>query len=240
MRLVLSFLLLVTIFIPDISAENLPSWLIPLREVVYEQQLNADEVRPVYQTAKISALEQLTGNELFLAFSRCEYLMGRALQFDGRFSEAAPHYAEGINYAERVIETAPNAEAWVLMAENLSQSCVVRSTSFAIANGLNVEKYAKNALGYNSRNAAAQHIIAARWVYAPSPLHNYRRGIEMMEAILKNGDMEKDDRFNVYVAIAYAYVQQRKTAEAGPWIERALEIYPTNKFAKELLTTRRR
>ena len=236
----IAFLLLfIAVFLPtSLRAESLPEWLIPLREAVYEQQLNSDEIEPLYLAVKTTAAIHLSGAALDLALSRCEYLMGRVLQFENRFDEAADCYAEGIRLAEKALETAPSAEAWVLMAENLSQSCVVRSTAFVMANGLNVEKYAKNALTYNSRNAAAQHIIAARWVYAPAPLNNFRRGIEMMEAIITGGDMEKDDRFNVCIAIGYAYVQQRRYADARPWITKALEIYPTNKFAAELLNMR--
>jgi Tfp pilus assembly protein PilF len=77
-------------------------------------------------------------------------------------------------------------------------------------------------------------MVAARWVYAPPPFHNYKKGIEMMEAILTEGDMEKDDRFNVHISIGYAYIQQKKYADARPWIDKALEIYPSNKFARDL------
>jgi tetratricopeptide (TPR) repeat protein len=120
-------------------------------------------------------------------------------------------------------------------AENLSQCCAVSGVAYAMANGLDVDKFAKNALALNSRNAAAQYLSAARWVFAPAPLNNLKKGIEMMMDILVKGDMEKDDRFNVNSAIGYAYVQQKKYAEARPWLLKSLEIYPSNKFAAELL-----
>ena len=221
-----------------LRAESLPEWLIPLREAIYEQQLSADEVRPLYETAKTSAREHSFGAELDLALSRCEYFMGRVLQFDKRNNEASVHYTEGMRLAEKSIETTPSAGAWQMLAENLSQNCAIRSTAYVMANGLNVEKYAKNALAMNRRNAAAQYIVAARWVFAPSPFHNHRRGIQMMEDILSNGDLEKDDRFNVHLAIGYAYIQQRKYADARPWLLQSLEIYPTNKYARELLEKR--
>jgi tetratricopeptide (TPR) repeat protein len=122
-----------------------------------------------------------------------------------------------------------------MLAENISQSCAVRGTAYAMANGLKVEQYAKKALALESRRAAAQYLIAARWVFAPAPFHNIKKGIEMMEAILTGGDMEKDDRFNVYSAIGYAHVRQKKYNEARPWLLKSLEIYPTNKFARSLL-----
>jgi len=219
-------------------AENLPQWMLPLREAIYEQQLNVQEIMPLYLEAKAQAQAQLSGTALDLALSRCEYFMGRAYQFYKQDSEARAHFEEGIRLAERALATEPTSEAWLMRAENLSQTCAVSSVSFALSNGLSVEKFAKNALAINSRNAAAQYIVAARWVFAPAPFHNYKKGIEMMTAILSEGDVGKDDLFNVYSAIGYTYVQQKKFDDARPWLHRALEIYPTNKYAAELLSKR--
>jgi tetratricopeptide (TPR) repeat protein len=209
--------------------------MLPLREAIYEQELNADEVKPLYLAAKTAAHEHCTGAELDIALSRCEYFMGRAFQYEKRNKEAGVHYSEGMKLAEKALEASPSAAAWLLRSENLSQNCAVRSLSYAISNGLDVDKFAKNALALHKRNAAAQYIVAARWVYAPGLLGNHKKGIQMMQAIITEGDMEKDDMFNVYSAIAYAYNQQKKYAEARPWLIKALEIYPTNKYAAELL-----
>jgi tetratricopeptide (TPR) repeat protein len=227
--------LLFTAFCVGLWSENLQEWLIPLREAVYEQKLNVDEIRPLYFAAKTASNANLSGSVLDLALSRCEYFMGRAFQDKKRNDEAFARYQDGIKLAEKSLSAAASAEAWVMRAENLSQSCAVGKVSYAIANGLNVEKFAKNALALNSRNAAAQIIIAARWVYAPAPFNDLKKGIEMMMAVLDKGDMEKDDRFNVNYAIAYAYVQQKKYADARPWLLKSLEIYPSNKYAAELL-----
>jgi len=215
--------------------EALPEWLVPLREAIYEQKLKADEIGPLYRAAQTSAREQSSGTALDLALSRCEYFMGRALQYEERNNEARVHYNEGMRLAEKALAVEPSAEGWLIRAENLSQACALGPLSFTMSNGLNVEKFAKNALAINSRNAAAQFIVAARWVYAPAPFNNLKRGIEMMQAILTNGDLEKDDLFNVNLAIGYAYIQQKKYAEARPWLLKSLEIYPTNKYTAELL-----
>jgi len=216
------------------SGETLPEWF-PLREAVYEQQLTADEIEPMYREISSQARSLLSGAARYLTLSRCEYMMGRAYQYEERKNEAMARYDEGIRMAERAMEMQESAEAWVMLAENISQSCVVRPASYAIANGLKVERYAKNALAIDSRNAAAQIMIAVRWVYAPAPFHNYNRGIEMLTAISNGSDMEKDDTFNVYLAIGYAYIQRKNNAQARIWLSRALEIYPTNKFAQSLL-----
>ena len=59
-----------------------------------------------------------------------------------------------------------------------------------------------------------------------------------MNAVLTEGDMEKDDLFNVYSAIGYAYIQQKKHDEARPWLLKSLEVYPGNKYAQSLLQKR--
>jgi len=227
--------LLLTAFCVELWAESLQEWLIPLREAVYEQELSVDEINALYSAAKAAAYENCSGAGLDLALSRCEYFMGRAFQDNKRKNEAFARFQEGMKLAEKALAAAPSAEAWVMRAENLSQSCAAGTVGYAMSNGLNVEKFAKNALALNSRNAAAQIIIAARWVYAPSPFNNLKRGINMMMDVLSKGDMEKDDHFNVNTAIGYAYVQQKKYADARPWLLKSLEIYPSNKFASELL-----
>jgi len=215
---------------------NIPEWLIPLRDSVYEQKLKSAEIKPIYQSAKTASQNNAKGTELDLALSRCEYYMGRALVYENLNDEAKVCFFEGMRLAEKALEAEPSSEAWLMVTENLSQICGIGPWTYTMANGLNVEKYAKNALTFNSRNAAAQYIVAARWVFAPSPFSNHKRGIEMMMDIPNNSDMDKDDAFNVYSAIGYGYIQQKKFADARPWLLKSLEIYPSNKYAAELLT----
>ena len=214
---------------------ELPDWYLPLREAVYEQNLKADEITPLYGAAKARAENSLSGAEQYLALSRCEYMMGRACQYEEKNELAAKHYDAGMDWAEKSLALNESAEGWQMLAENLSQSCAVRPASYAVANGLKVEKFSKNALAVNKRNAAAQYMIAARWVYAPPPFHNYKKGIEMMQAIISDADMQKDDEFNVYLSIAYANIKQKKYPEAQAWLVKSFNVYPTNKYAKKLL-----
>jgi tetratricopeptide (TPR) repeat protein len=202
---------------------------------VYEQNLTADEIVDMYRAARDEAEKSLSGAGQLVVFSRCEYMMGRAYQYEERKDEAAARYAGGITWAEKALDAGAGAEAWQMLAENISQSCAVRSVSYAMANGLKVERYAKNVLKLDARNAAALYMTAARWVFAPSPFNNYKKGIQMMEEILTRGDMQRDDRFNVYSAIGYAYYQQKKFTEARPWFLKSLEVYPTNKYVRGLL-----
>ena len=219
-----------------IWAESTPEWLIPLREAVYEQKLNSEEVRPIYQRARRAAHDNLSGAPLNVALSRCEYLMGRVLDYEKQNDRALTYYEEGKKFAEKAIEIRPSAEAWVMVAENLSHIIPLRNWTYTLANGLDVEKFSKNALALNKRNAAAQIMIAARWVYAPAMFRDLPKGIDMMQKVLTEGDLDKDDYFNVYVGIGYGNIQQKNNSQARSWLLKALEIYPTNKYAAELLS----
>jgi len=233
--LVLIILFAVWLSPAALEAQNSPQWMVALRDAIYEQKLTANQIVPVYNAAKAAARQNLSGAALNIALSRCEFFMGRAYLFEERNNEARINFSEGLRIADGLVQTAPGDEAWVLRAENLSHICQISSVAFVMANGLKVEEYARNALQYNGRNAKAQYLIAARWVYAPAPLNNIKKGIEMMTAIIQNGDMDRDDRFNVYSAIGYAHLQQKKNADARIWLQRSLEVYPTNKYVNGLL-----
>ena len=235
MRIFILFLLL-NVCPAFLWAENIPEWLVPLRDAIYEQKLNVSQVEPLYQAAKKTANDNLKGAELDAALSRCEYFMGRALHYDKQNDSAISHYSEGMALAKKAISEKPSCEAWLILGENLSQSCSLRSWAFTLANGLDVGRHAEKALGFNKRNAAAQYLIAARWVYAPAAFADIPKGLEMMKKILVESDPDRDDLFNVYYSIAYSYVNQKvkNLPEARSWIIKALKIYPSNKAAQEL------
>jgi len=230
-------LILLFIFSANVGtwAETLPEWQLPLREAVFEQVFDSGQIRLLYNNATVAARVNLSGLDLDLALSRCEQLMGQALLDEGRNEDARPYFTNGLQLAERVLKVRESATAWVLAAENLSRLCQIGPWTFTVANGLNVEKWANNALALDPRNAQAQYLIACRWVFAPAPFNNLRRGIDMMMAMFNNADMDIADRFNVNSAIGYGYIQWKKPADARPWLFRAQEIYPANRFVAGLL-----
>ncbi|MDR0602376.1 MAG: hypothetical protein LBG42_08340 [Treponema sp.] len=217
------------------GADSLPEWFLPLRDAIYEQNLSAEEVAVLYRGVKAKA-DELSGAPRLVMLSRIEYMMGRAYQYEERKDEAAARYDAGMARAEAALKITDSAEGWQMLAENLSQACTVHSTMYAMTNGLNVEKYAKKALEKDAGNTAALYMIAARWVYAPSPFNNIRKGIQMMQDIIARHEarMPPDDLFNVYSSIGYGYLQQKKNADAKVWLLKSLEIYPTNKYVGDL------
>jgi tetratricopeptide (TPR) repeat protein len=122
-----------------------------------------------------------------------------------------------------------------MMSKNLSGLCTVKSKGWVMLNGTKVESYARKGLELDPKNAACQYQIAARWVYAPAPFNNTRKGIQMMREILFGKyNLQKDDRFNVLISIAFGYDRSKNHDEAFSWAEKALEIYPENEDARNL------
>ena len=220
-----------------IYGDDFPDWYISLRDALYGQVLSSQDILGLYNIAQEQAKKDLTGADLSIMLSRSEYIMGRALMYENKKSDADPYFVRGMDYAQKSLDLKPSAEGWQMLAENISQLCTIRPVPWVMANGLKVEQYSKNALKLDPGNTDAQYMIAARYVYAPAPFHDYNKGIKMMQDILNNYDnrLQKDDRFNVYSAIGYTFIQQKKKSDARPWLQKALEVYPTNKFVGNLL-----
>jgi len=223
---------------PMLPGEELPEWFIPLRDAIYSQTHSSRQIRGLYNIARERANRELSGVELSVMLSRCEYMLGRSYVDEENKKEAAVCFEKGLRYAQESLDSMATPEGWQLMADNISYLCSVKSMAFIMANGLKVDRYSKNALKLDSGNTAAQFLVAARWVYAPTPLHNYRRGQQMMEAIIKDYEyrLHRDDRFNVYLAIGDAHNQQKRKEEARVWFLKAKEIYPENKRVNGMLS----
>jgi len=217
--------------------EELPDYFVQLRDALYSQDLSSGDLSGLYTAAEDQAKKELSGADLNVMLSRCEYIMGRAYLYEKNNAQADSFLSKGMDYAQKALDQAPSSEAWRMLAENLSQLCTVRSTGWVMSNGTKVEKYSKSALALDEGNTAAQFMIAARWIYAPALFRNINKGIQMMQDIITNYDnrLSKDDRFNVYSSIGYALLQQKKNADAKPWLQKSLDIYPDNKYVKSLL-----
>ena len=212
--------------------DTIPAWLIPLRNAVYEQTLGVAETEAIYQAARREAA-RLSGAERYYLKARCEYYMGRVYQFHHADDAAERHYQKAGELAEQSLDIKETAQGWEMYAAAVSQLCMLRSPAWVMTHGLNVEKFSRNALKLDARNAPAYYMIASRWVYAPWPFGDPKKGIRMMHDLLDGRvDLQKDDLFNGYIALAYAYFREKNRAEAEIWRQKALGLFPTNKFAR--------
>ncbi|MDR0383443.1 MAG: hypothetical protein LBH50_05595 [Spirochaetaceae bacterium] len=218
-----------------IFAQSLPDQVARFRDEVYMCSGDAASLARLGNDVEERIKGELSGTELSNALSFCEYLIGKAYQNENNGTEAAARYQSGLDYAAASVKANPTADGYRMMADNMSQLCTLKSTAWVIANGSKVASYANKGLGYNPRNAACAYMIAARWVYAPAPFSNVRKGINEMQDILSGKyDLEKDDYFNVYYSLAYAYNRLKQPDNVKPWLDKALAIYPSNQDALQL------
>ena len=229
-RKIISIILYVFIFTAGISGQELPDWFTPLRDAVYNQVLSSTEVSRLYDTARERATRELSGTPLLIMLSRCEYMMGRSFLLDNKENEAAPCFERGMAYAQEVLDQKETSEAWEMLAENLSYYCTLKSWGFVLINGPKVERHSNKAVDIDAGNTAALFLIAARYIYAPAPFHNYRKGQRILEDILQNYNhrLQKDVRFNVYTGMGYLCIERKNNEEAKSWYSKALELYPDN------------
>jgi tetratricopeptide (TPR) repeat protein len=216
------------------AARGVASAYARLRDAVYDY-----EPLELVQLLHAEATALLEGapvgeRELSLWRSRIEYLLGRAYQAREDKKRAAPCYERGLELARKVLQGGELSEAYRMMSENLGQLCVVKDLGFLILNGPNVPRYAEKALELDPCNPAAQILIASGKIYPP-PIAggDPKAGIALMKRALEMGASEKDDLFNIYSGIGLAYGKLGSKGEAAAWLEKALSIYPNNRFARE-------
>jgi len=214
---------------------QVPSWYTAFRDAVYGQNVSVNAAERLFQEADRQARESLSGSALFAMLSRCEYFLGRVYQDQNRKDEAVTHFEKGISWAEKSLAESPNADAYEMIASNVGQLCMIKPRAWVMSNGLKVEDNAKKARKLDSRNAGALYLLASRWAFGPGLFGDPKRGITELEAIL-NGSavLQKDHFFNVYSALGYAYIRLDQYQEALSWVQKALNLYPTNKFALDL------
>jgi tetratricopeptide (TPR) repeat protein len=162
--------------------------------------------------------------------------MGLSFRVEGRSSEAAAYFEQGMAWAEESLELRPTSEGYRLLGTNISFLCEVRR-SYGIRNFGKIEENANRALELNQHNLVARYLIAAQYVAAPWPIGNVRRGLALLEEIIRQNylSMDNEDLFNLYLVLEAANRKLKNYEEAKIWHERGAAIYPTNNFISLLV-----
>jgi tetratricopeptide (TPR) repeat protein len=216
---------------------HIPHSFYIFRDAVYMQNSSIVQIVRLYVAAKEEIERTLSGAELYIALSRCAYLAGVTFQAEGKKNEAAAYYDQGIAWAEDSLSIRPTSEGYQYLAANIALSCWVKPISYAMANVGEIEENAQKALALNPQNWAAQYIIAAKYIQAPWPVGNLKRGANLLREIINHdlGSLEREDLCNIYLAMAVVCQKEKKTDEERIWQERALALYPSNRFRETLL-----
>jgi tetratricopeptide (TPR) repeat protein len=219
-----------------LQAYAFPESFCTFRESVYAQDTNLPELMRLYAQAKEDIQTSFSGADLYTSLARCEYLMGLSFQTEGKKNEAAAFYEQGIAWAEESLARQPTSEGYRLLGTNISLLCGARP-SYALSNLSGIEENANKAIDMDPQNLTAYYLIAAKYVAAPWPFGNVRRGASLLAEITNRniGDMEKEDLFNLYLMLEVASIKLKRNEEAQLWHEKASALYPSNNFISVLL-----
>jgi tetratricopeptide (TPR) repeat protein len=206
------------------------------REAVYAQNSDLLQIMRLYATAKEKIENTMSGIDLYLALSRCEYLMGISFRAESRNGEAAAFFEQGIAWAEESLALRPTSDGYRILGTNIAFLCEIRR-SYGFRNFGKIEENANKALELDPQNLTARYLIATQYVVSPWPFGNVKRGAALLEEITRQNiqGMEKEDLFNLYLMLEAAYLKQKRTQEAQVWHERAAALYPTNNFISLLV-----
>lgn len=240
-RIIIFLFLLISVPLFALTDTHTVLWdeYITLRDSMYNSVTSAEGLLPLYNEAVASAKKNFSDDTLYIALSRCEYIMGRAYNYESNKDMAEKYFDAGQEYAEKALDIKKSATAYLMLGETISQNCSVKPVSYVLSNGTKVNGFGKNALKLDPKYGAAKYLLSAQYIYAPAPFHNHKKGIKEMESILNdpNNRLEKDDKFNVMSAIGYGYIERKDTENATIWLKKSLEIYPSNKYVNGLLAS---
>lgn len=206
-----------------------------LRDLVYGQGTSQETVENLYNTTQVAVQESPFGlKERYYWLSMIEFLIGRAYGYEEDKKNAAKHFDSALDYIKGSLAQTAYSEGYRLMGDIIGQLCLVKSFGYIMRHGPKVKRYAKKALALNPHNGKAHIIIASTRIYPPTAFGgDPEKGIERMKKALAMPDIARDDLFNIYAGIGVGYTKLNKTEEASLWIQKALELYPRNKFALE-------
>lgn len=153
-------------------------------------------------------------------------------------ANAASHFDKTILLAGNALKIRSGSDAYLILTMGISSNCTVKNTSYIFLNGLKVSSYAKKAIEKNPSNTTAYYYQYAQDIYAPAFFANYTRGLNKMQEFFNNSSLAKEN-FDIYfftTAIAYACSKLKDYSTAIYWYKKALEIYPKNNYALQMLS----
>lgn len=225
---------------PAVPPEFVPAYE-TLRDAVYQNSPIA-EIRKDYRKAD-SLRMKVFNNKKDNAYwcGRLEYLEGRAENELQNWKEADSHLAIGLKAIDDHLRLCASCdEGWRVKSAIMGQMCLVKIRQFeywwVFMHGLEVSYLANTALKIQPKNGKAHILIGSTLVYPPIIYGgNPSKGIEVMNTALEMPDIEKDDQFNIFSGLGIAYGRLERREEALAYLNKALELYPGNRYAAEKL-----
>lgn len=230
----------------------------PLRDAVYGHTLNETQIRALHQvTLERIAVEIETTEDECYARALANYYLGRFYQalktrrkmaayaadlragrylaLKGYYQErdsAMAAYREARIDAECYLKFVPGAEAHRLYGEILGQMLFLGDIGDVFEIGTKARKNVRIALDIDPSLTKARIQEASRLAYSPARYGgDPDEARKMYRRILRDGEVDREDLFNIYGGFAMASFMEEQDEDALYWFEEALDIYPGNVFS---------
>jgi tetratricopeptide (TPR) repeat protein len=143
-----------------------------------------------------------------------------------------------IDYADSALREKESADLWRVKSEAGSIIMLQKGVSYIIRNSKKVNEYALKSVAIDNNNIKAQIIIANGLINAPKVFGgNLELGLKQLNQLTSSIIISREDKFNCFIALSTAYKRDKKNRLAEEMCKKALEIYPENLRAKELLSS---
>jgi tetratricopeptide (TPR) repeat protein len=233
-----------------------------LREIVFQQDLNDEEIKKQYELFKSDLnVLNLDEEEFYYYNSMIEYWMGRAYQsFDvtqtvidhhllirkGKYlklrsfytapEKAISHYETALEYIDEYIKLHPDSTGYHQYSEIQAELILLKPASYVLTHGMAVKRTLKKSLKLDPKNVKAFIADGASDIYTPAKYGgDYEAGIERLKSALKMEGADREDFFNIYTHIAYGLIVNGRHTEAIDWLKKAENIYPGNIYLSGLM-----
>lgn len=168
-----------------------------------------------------------------------EYLLGFVAQAEKRSGQSLKHFEACRDLAQQSLAGRPSSGAYRLLADAYAQLLMLNGLLYKMSYGPKVREMAQEALRLDPADAKARLTLALYYKNAPAIGGGSRaKSLEILHQLEGEQTLERVDRFSVNAWLAISYSDGRKSAEARRYLERALRIYPGNKWLAEMLAGR--
>lgn len=230
-----------------LQAQSLNETYNMLRDDMYNQGTTSADIQIQIDSALVSVdAAGLSESDTLLWKAKFDYISARVYMeadmadkkdFEKfRSDDAVKRFERAYDGLGAFLEIKEDSDVLTLRADILGQLCLLKGTSFTMANGLDIRKMTDRALELNPMNTKALILAGNDRVYTPKIFGGKPKdGIVLFEKAEQMTNTEKDDLFNIYSGIGVAWQKMRKKDQARFWMNKALTIYPENIYIQRMI-----
>lgn len=167
--------------------------------------------------------------------ARVEFLLAEIAEVRGEKRKAAEGFTESGNLARKALEYERNSsDALRVLADSYMRLISYNGTFYMMSNGPKAMKLLQRAISLDKTNYAAYISLGTYYLNAPAVGGgSVEKGIKALFKAL-----ESKDEFDIFLSCLWlgtAYQKAGEPVKAKEYLNRALEVYPLNGWARGIL-----